>query len=356
MEIRTLLRLGKSSLVVVLPKDWLRELNLKAGDKVIVAQEEDGSLKISPSNADLKYSHSKTAIIINADGCNHDNLLERILVANYLVGNDIIRVTSKKQILTPSHMKTIRKIVSKLRGVEIVEQTPSHLLLQCVADPVKFTSQSILNRMLSLIISSLDYTKRGLLDANEEYIKEVQYIEEEIDRLYWLAIRQILAVQRNRSLAKEVGIESPLHLIGNRTIVKMLELASDFLEDISKDSLELIKWREKLKKEIIQEISGLIDKLEDFSSDIIRAYSGLDLKTANIVLNQLEDFEKEGRTLIEKIVSEVKDTKLAVLLVRVVTRLIDMTRSLSIIGEIIINRVLEHPREKIPCISWTQIK
>lgn len=356
MEVRTLLRLGKSSLVVVLPKDWLKELDLKAGDKVVVTQEEDGTLKILPSNIETKKNGRKINITINVDNCSEPNLIERILVGNYLVGNDFINIVSTKSILSPDYLKTIRKIVNKLRGVEIVEHTTNKIVLQCVADPIKFTISNILNRMLSLIISALDYIKRGLREDNRDYIKEVFYIEEEIDRLYWLAIRQILTVQKNRALTKLVGIESPLHLVGNRTIVKTLEMASDYLEDVAKDTLDvlnLVSYNEY--SEIFDEIVGLIDKLEDVASDVIRSYSGLDLKTANDVLNQINGLEKYGRELIEKIMSSTTNVKIGVLLVRIVTRLIDMTRSLSIVCEIVINRALEFPSDKISCVKIQQI-
>ena len=346
-----MLRLGKSSLVVVLPKDWLKELNLKAGDKVTVIQEEDGTLKVAPSSIGSTLGEKKTNTIINIDNCNDENLIERVLVGNYLVGNDYVIITSKKNILDPDYLKSIRKMINKLRGVEIVERTPNKLVLQCVADPVKFTIQNILSRMLSLIVSTLDYIKRGLLEHNKDYLKEVLYIEEEVDRLYWLSVRQILTIQKNRALAKIVGVTSPLHLVGNRTIVKMLEVTSDYLEEVSRDALELEEEKVENAKDIIADISKFIDDLEDTTSDIIRAYNGLDIKIANDVLNYISELEGKGRLIIEKIISNISDVKTGVLLVRILTRLIDMIKSLSIICEIIINRALEEPSNKIPCIS-----
>ena len=355
MEIRTLLRLGKSSLVVVLPKDWLKELNLKAGDKVVVSQDEDGTLKISPSNIGAKAGEKKNNTIINVDSCNEKNLIERMLVANYLVGNDYVTIISKKQILDPDYLKSIRKMINKLRGVEILERTPNKIVLQCVADPVKFTIQNILSRMLSLVISTLDYIKRGLLEGNKDYLKEVLYIEEEIDRLYWLSVRQILTIQKNRALAKLVGITSPLHLVGNRTIVKMLEVTSDYLEEVSNDALEMEESGRKTSSDIIKEIAILIDALEDTTSDVIRAYNGLDIKTANDVLNQISDLESRGKEIISKIITEEKDVKTSVLLVRMVTRLIDMIKSLSVICEVIINRAMEDVTSKMPCIKIQEV-
>jgi len=356
MEIRTLLRLGKSSLVVVLPKTWLKELNLRAGDKVVVSQEEDGTLRIAPSNIESRCLERRRNVFVNVDSCGEVDLLERILVANYLVGNDYVTIVSKRNILDPEYLKVVRKIVNKLRGVEIIERTPNKISLQCVADPVKFTIQNILGRMLSLIISTLDYIKRGLEEMNNDYLKEVLYIEEEIDRLYWLAVRQILTIQRNRALAKIVGVDSPLHLIGNRTIVKMLESTSDYLEEISRDALTIDHSKLESSKGIISKIAKFIDKLEDVASDVIRSYNGLDIKTANDVLNQINSMELEGRSIIEDIITNVSDIKTGVLLVRIVTRLIDMIKSLSVICEIVINRAMENPDEKMPCIKVQQVE
>jgi len=101
MAVRTLLKLGKSSLVVVLPKDWLKEVGLKSGDKVLIRQEDDGSIKIIPANISTLQTTTRSRIVINIDKCSEEDLIQRLLVANYLVGNDNIVLMTKKEPISP---------------------------------------------------------------------------------------------------------------------------------------------------------------------------------------------------------------------------------------------------------------
>ena len=339
---RTLLKLGKSSLVVVLPKDWLHEMGLKNGDKVMVKQEEDGALKIVPQNIFSTKPEKERSIVINADKCKSKGLLERLLVANYLLGNDSIIICSKKESIEPQKLREIRKISQKLRGFEVIEQRTNRIYLQCLADSKKFSLENLISRMLALLLSMIDYVRKGISGGSPEYLEEVIYMEEEMDRLHWFAVRQILLMQRNRALAKALGVKSPLHLIGNRLILKLLELAGDYVEEMAKDAKNLELEKVLALGDILENFELLIDKVEDVISDSVRAFNGLDIILSNDIISRIDILEAEARRLSEEIVSRGTDVPTSVKLIRILTRVIDMCRSISVVGEVVINRSTEN--------------
>ena len=80
MEARKVQRVGYSTLTVSLPRDWVEDVKLKAGDIVSIKREDDGSLKLVPGTDNKRDENSNC--LVNADLCNAPNLLSRVVTAN----------------------------------------------------------------------------------------------------------------------------------------------------------------------------------------------------------------------------------------------------------------------------------
>ena len=83
---------GRSTYVLSLPKRWIEEMHLNAGDQVALIRELDISLSIVPFiNGGLRESLNEvTAIVLPSDS---SNMLKRKVVSMYLAGYDIIHLT-----------------------------------------------------------------------------------------------------------------------------------------------------------------------------------------------------------------------------------------------------------------------
>ena len=119
MEARKVQKVGYSTLIVSLPKDWVEEVSLKQGDIVSFRRESDGGITVYPGLTRERENHR---YIIDADLCDGPNLLTRIITANYLTGHDTIQITSKKE-LSSRHLEEVRAVSRRLTGLGIVEQT-----------------------------------------------------------------------------------------------------------------------------------------------------------------------------------------------------------------------------------------
>jgi phosphate uptake regulator len=81
MEARKVQKVGYSTLIVSLPKDWVEQVSLKQGDIVTFRREPDGGITVYPG---LTRERENLRYVINADICDAPNLLTRIITANYL--------------------------------------------------------------------------------------------------------------------------------------------------------------------------------------------------------------------------------------------------------------------------------
>ena len=85
----------------------------------------------------------------------------------------------------------------------------------------------------------LDASIKALVERSIETAAEVPRMEEESDRIYWFIVRQLLLAIRDRSTSSKIGIESPLHIVGNKVVAKTLEEMADSAENIANEVLAL---------------------------------------------------------------------------------------------------------------------
>src|SRR5437016_7862777 len=109
MEARKVQKVGYSTLIVSLPKDWVEEVGLKQGDIVSFRRESDGGITVYPG---LTKERESFRYIIDADLCDSPNLLTRIITANYLTGHDTIQIVSKKELRSEEHTSELQSLTN----------------------------------------------------------------------------------------------------------------------------------------------------------------------------------------------------------------------------------------------------
>ncbi len=127
VESRRLQRLGTSSLVVTLPKDWVRRFNLKPGDSVLVYDEGD-SIRVvpeKPADASVEISPSTRDV----------DEVSRGLVCLYIMGYSDVKVRADGMGVV--ELSRVKRTAMRLQGVEVVEDEDGSLRVRYVADPSK---------------------------------------------------------------------------------------------------------------------------------------------------------------------------------------------------------------------------
>jgi phosphate uptake regulator len=190
----------------------------------------------------------------------------------------------------------------------------------------------------------LDASIKALVERRPELAAEVTHMEEESDRIYWLIVRQLLLAIRDRSVGSKIGIESPLHIPGNRVVAKTLEEMADSAENIANEVLAL-KDREVASESTLHDIAKFAAQVNKISEHSIKALLTGEIHLANEGVEMVQSSENDERKLTQKVLTNVKDVGAAVSLRAIVWNLGQISKYCRIIGEVTINRILEKPSE-----------
>ncbi|MEM0216265.1 MAG: PhoU domain-containing protein [Candidatus Bathyarchaeia archaeon] len=337
MESRKIQKVGYSTLTVSLPSEWIKRNNIKQGDIVFIFQESDGTLKIVP--AQLAQKEEAEEHIINVDACSEDGMLERIIVGSYILGKDVIRLKSSRRI-EKNHIEEVRRVVRKLIGLGILEETPNSILLQCSIDPAKFKIDMLIRR-LSLIASTiLAEALQSVIEGNEQLAQEAINREDEADAIYYLAVRLILLAQTKPEIAEKIGATDILFIPALRLILQFLELIADFAEEIARKTEGLKVFRRKLSGETLKAIESVGELTQSIFQKALDCIFTCNIKIANGVL----EMHKVLSTKTNVIISELPEIPYLRAIVLCLTKIADLGAS---IAEIAINRALENPGKDV---------
>src|SRR3989440_6078998 len=216
MEARKVQKVGYSTLIVSLPKDWVEQVNLKQGDIVTFRREPDGGITVYPG---LTRERENLRYVIDADICDAPNLLTRIITANYLTGHDTIQIVAKKE-LSQRHLEEVRAVSRRLTGLGIVEQSLKSVTLQSFVDPTKFPIYGLMRRLQIILSSMLETAVKAVVEGRPNLADEVLHMEEEADRIYWMIIRQLLLAVLDRRAWWRGGIYWAVHGFGEKGVCK----------------------------------------------------------------------------------------------------------------------------------------
>jgi len=125
METRKIMALGKSSLVISLPKEWIKSNNIKKGDVLSLEVQRDLSLLVKSS---LKTSEEKRKIAVELDDSAISDSIFRRVIGSYLNGYNDIVLTSNN-IFTVQQQHAIRNVVKSLY-LRIISSNASRVSLQ----------------------------------------------------------------------------------------------------------------------------------------------------------------------------------------------------------------------------------
>lgn len=327
--------------MVSLPHDWVSQMNLKRGDTVNLTSDEQGRLIIHPSVAMLK---TRTRCIVHSDKVD-EKLLGRLILGAYIAGHETIEVRTKSPEFSPEMVNVIRKTLSELIGVGIVAQDVNRIVIQSFLDPSKFPIDGLISRLHLIVESMRDLAVKALVEEKPEYAKQVLNMDEEADKVYFLATRQLLQAVEDKALAEKVGLARPRNIVGDRLVVKALEEVGDFAQVIAKSALKIIDLR-YFNGEINNDILTLNEHAKNIAALAMRSLFRHDVQSANAAiieygkLAELE--EKVDAQMDKKLVSAIA---VATPLKSIAGSIRQIARYYIIASETIINRAVEASTE-----------
>src|SRR5438128_3370569 len=274
METRKVQKLGYSSLGISLPKNWAQSNGIRPGSLLSVAVEDDGSLRIRLGPYEEFPVPAEASV--DADAWASSEGVTRMITGNYIVGCNTIRVKSREE-LSAGQLQEIHEAVRGLTGLTIVNQGPKFVTIENFVEPTRFPIDGLLRR-LHFLTSRMEKIVLGALvgDAGAT-LGEIARMEMEVDRLYWLVVRQLLLAAQNRTVAAKIGVTEPRHLLGNRVASVTLENIGDLWEELATEIGPLLRSGRPPSREFAKTMAGLKARLEKIIELTMTSFFASDL-------------------------------------------------------------------------------
>jgi phosphate uptake regulator len=292
-EGRRIQRTGGSTFIVSLPKPWVRDRGLDAGDLVLFAPRPDGSLTLYPQEGAPGGTVRRVVLITNQMDRDH---LFRALVSEYIAGSDLLEVRTPER-MNARTREVIRGFAQHMIGPEILEESAEGVVLQ----------------------------------------------DWEVDRLHWFVQKQVTIALRDQRQLATLGLSLP-ECATFLQVSKVLERIADHAVRIA-GVTELLKGS-PLPRAQMEELSRLSKVAVDLLADAIETLFDGNAERANAILDAGQRLVAHRRKLLNDILS--RPGRVAVALAYVLESLERTALYASDLAEIALNYAVERELSKAP--------
>ncbi|MBD3352767.1 MAG: hypothetical protein GF364_14865 [Candidatus Lokiarchaeota archaeon] len=162
---RKLIKWGSSNtLIISLPRKWIKQNNLNANQVVKIQQNQNGTLTIIPQDLDMNKTDMETSVEIK-DPDDVENIRLRIMT-KYLDGWDIIKLTTKKEFQSDIRLN-IGDIIEPLMGLEIFGVTPNEITIKNVLSVESSNVNSLVKMISNLTIELAKMLLQSIIEPKQ---------------------------------------------------------------------------------------------------------------------------------------------------------------------------------------------
>ncbi|ASJ07761.1 transcriptional regulator [Thermococcus siculi] len=304
MEFRKIQFTGRSSYIISLPKKWVREHGLGQGDVVPLSINPDGSITIFPKEP-REVSERKVLTISREYS---PDMAVRLVISAYIQGYDVLEINLSEEM--PLYKVKIRKVLQSLPGVEIILDEPQRIVAKSLLDEEEINLAELLSRIRSLVISMLGDLELLIASPDDgEILRDINDLENELDRFYFLIIRAVNRLLSKRGVTEESGIiRRTFDLLGILFIVRNIERIGDHITRIAENPSEInVPYLKEKFGQMMAQIEerdlGRIDRLMLELKDEIRSIDYRQSIAMESYRRILEYLENIGETIINMALS-----------------------------------------------------
>jgi len=279
---------------VTLPKEWVLQAKLAAGDVVGFLPQVDGSLAILP-HARREAPASK----FDADLTSEDTAAAfRTIVAAYLNGYDVINVRSKKP-MSSSIRRAVRLASKRIIGIQIVEEDANSILLQDFMDPKEFHIDKALRRMQA-IARTMQEDALKVFETPMEEEATIEERDDEVDSLYWIINKQYHAILRDPTYAQKMGLNAK-QAFNYLMVARLIERTADHAVRIASNIQAL--HGSDIQKKLENRIEKHARRATQLFADALQAFHKQDVDAANRLIGEVEAFKNAQDGVIKESLS-----------------------------------------------------
>jgi phosphate uptake regulator len=253
MEPRKVQKVGYSTLSVSLPMNWAKKAGVDKGDLIFISEESDGALRLTTEQGKVE---DNTIYVVDVDKCDNTKVLARVIVGNYVLGRNIIKVESERRLMR-EQIESIREVTQRLLGIGIIEESDRHLLLQCSINPSTFPLETVVRRLFVITSIMFKEVLDSLIDGDMELAKDAITREYEADTIYWLLARLLASAQQSRVISESIGISDPMDIVQHSIIAWYLEMIGDRVNNIAESIIGLQPKRQESDDDLIERLTQI---------------------------------------------------------------------------------------------------
>jgi len=248
IENRKVQQTGGSSYIISLPKEWIKEHNIKKGDNLSILSQPNGNLMITPHENSQEYIKEK---IIDIDKDTTPDYLFRLLIGVYIMGYSRIIIQTTRDRFERLIIEVIESFVKITIGTEIIEETSNKKIIKDLLNPKEMPFDKAIKQMYIKANDMHEDAVRSLESADKDLAQKVIDRDDDLDRLNWLVERQSHIVLRDVILCQKMNIT--LEDASNYQLIsKFLERIGDHAVKIAQNVLKLDY--EKIDKNLFESI------------------------------------------------------------------------------------------------------
>ena len=300
-DVRKVQFTGRSTYVLSLPKKWVEEMRLKAGDQVTLVRELDNSLSIIPIFTGTRESLNEVTTFVSPS--ESGNTLRRKVVSIYLAGYNIIHLKIKSGRMNPALRDAVRELVRRnLVGTEMIADASDDITLQVLLSLPELSVNTAIRRMYLIASSMHKDAISALAELNYELAKEVIRSDDEVDRFSLYVFRNLVMAMQNGRVLREMGLKKPSDCLNYRVAVKSIERITDHACSIADKAITL---KDKIPKDSLQKIDKMSHLALTVLNDSVEALLRRDYQLADKTV----DNAKNIRTLEDEVLKAIEKDK-----------------------------------------------
>ncbi|RLF13698.1 MAG: hypothetical protein DRJ97_07590 [Thermoprotei archaeon] len=269
VEYRKLQETKSGSYLISLPKGWVTRMGLKGGATVALVEESDGTIVIKTGRME-EIEKPNVAVV------ELDDIVGREILGKYLMGADIIHIRAPRRI-TLDQRERIKNTLTALVGTEIIEEKPNEIIVQCLLSPLAIPIKTLLRRAHILALQMHIDAITAFKDKDEDLAKSVVRRDDDLNRLYFLIVRQLRSIVQNPRLSEKAGI-SLVECLDYRLVARALESNGDQAVTIARSAIALRHY--ELPLEVVEGLVNLSELVRRIQDETITSLFKMDTRYA----------------------------------------------------------------------------
>lgn len=343
---RKIMSLGKSSLVVSLPKEWMQLNDLNKGDTVSFNIQRDRSLVIYPSA--FKKTEPKE-ITLTIDQNEEELLIAQKILGAFLNGYSGITLVSKKIFSVPQ-TRIIRNMAGKLY-MRVMEADSKRVYIQTLTDESKASLEQAIQRMHLISRSMCEDAVNALKNKDVALAKSVFSLDDDVDHFAFFILRMLRNAAQDPILANELHID-PLDCMDHQTLVYRMEYASDYAADIARHIIMIEGTDQKIPQEVLDLMIVAGNEVTDLYVKAVNAFFSKDVAFAVEIMKRRQKIEKLDVEIATKaFTGQQKNAELVCAICSIRDNLKRIAHSGLSMADIAVNRAFKVSQQALPRVE-----